>query len=379
MNTEKSTTAIIGTAPVTLPSTSLLVGKADSIYKKGYKQSSSTFRVDRTKSQRLSPSKLQLIEATVAALTNSMQTLCPITGLLSSTDFPAKPGFYMDAYHPIVHNCKAMLKDSSYTSLLSQEQKVGLILASLHFYGVLSLEAPAIVVNLALQGSLSNNQLDLFLSFLRESLAITNKTYPIISLDASSSETTLIGYMHKCDEIEHTNYETVSLDDLCSADKATTNKKFTVPKFMKSERRAIVMDKEAYDLYLDCMAYLPQSLIDKAKPFIKTLVTNPSHSMIEKLLSAINAKWTTIDSAQDGEAELAIYELTAYVKSSRESAAKLGIYPDLENILFSAQAYAPAPISSLEETAGADAGRVEEPMSPFAARLAAIKNKGLVR
>lgn len=330
-------------------------------------------REDKTKPQRLSQKKIKLQEITKATaqalFSGGMKTICPITGLITETNFPIKEGFYLEAYHPIVHNAKAMIKDTDYYKLLDKEQKAGLILAALHFYDKLSLESSALVVNLALQANLTDLQLETFIVFIQESLAVTSKSYPLLSLDSTAKDTTLLGYISKCFEVEHTNYDTVNLD---SADELT-KKLFTIPKFLASEKRGSAMDKEAYELYLEAKEHLPNSLIEKAKPFVKTLVTNPSASIITRLLSAINSKAVCF-AGEEAIMELAISELTTFVEKSREAAEKLGLYAVLD-------LDAPAIEETTTNTVPVEAAKTPtngEMLSPFAARLAAMKAKGVL-
>ena len=185
-------------------------------------------------------------------------------------------------------------------------------------------------------------------------------------------DSTLLGYMTKCYEVEHTNYETVSLDTVDDL----TKKLFTVPKFLASDKRGSAMDKEAHDLYLDVVEYLPNSLIEKAKPFVKTLITNASSTLITRLVSAIEAKATTLEEVEEPSMLVAISELKTFVEKNRETASKLGIYSALD-------LDAPAIVSETEaETETAPAVEVVEDkassLSPFAARLAALKAKGAI-
>lgn len=350
-------------------------------YKTGFNLAPTNTKEDRTKSQRLSKGKAQLVQNTSDKLLSGMQTICPITGLVFAVDFPAKPGFYLEAHHPIVHNCKAMVKDSTYTPLLDREQKAGLILASLDFYGLLSLESPALVVNMAIQASLNDNQLDQFISFIRDGVSCTNKGYPIFSANAQANEQTFLSYMAKCDEIEHTNLEAITLESLPELER----KLFEVPKFLASDKRGSAMDKEAYELYLNCKEWLPNSLITKAAPFVKTLITNPSHTMIAKLLAAVESKWTA-EWAKEEVVEADMQEFTSFVRASRETASKLNIYPDLtpslfeDNTTYSGAADQLDPLrtlaampSTVESTTATPTAKV---LSPFEARMAALKAKG---
>lgn len=326
-------------------------------------------REDKTKSQRLvSPKKIAVVKAAASSLTESLPVVCPITGLVTATNFPIKDGFFLEAYHPIVHNCKAMIKDTEYYKLLDREQKAGLILAALDFYKVLSLESSSLVVNLAMQANLTELQLDTFIVFIQDSLACTSKSYPLLSLDSMVKDSTLLGYMTKCYEVEHTNYETVSLDTVDDL----TKKLFTVPKFLASDKRGSAMDKEAHDLYLDVVEFLPNSLVDKAKPFVKTLITNTSSTLITRLISAIEAKATTMDDSEEPAMLLAISELKTFVEKNRETASKLGIYSALD-------LDAPAIVSETEiETAPVIEVEAAKPMGAFAARMAAMKAKGVI-
>lgn len=343
-------------------------------YKTGFKLEPKSYKEDRTKTQRLpNPAKIALIKNVADTLSSSLSTVCPITGLVSTTNFPAKPGYYLEAYHPIVHNCKAMLRETSYLKLLDREQKAGLILAALHFYNVLSLEAPSLVVNLAMQSALNDHQFDLFLDFIATGVSCTSKGYPVLSIDANLTEQTFLSYMAKCDEIEHTNLEPITLDSLPEVEQRL----FTVPKFLASDKRGAAMDREAHDLYLNIKEYLPASLISKAASFVKTLITNPSHTMIAKLVSAIEAKAVYADE-DTIRAQADIAEFALFIKESRETATKLKIYPDLTPSLFE------EPVSSDELELGRPAplvvastdAQVEKPLSPFEARMAAIKAKG---
>ena len=137
------------------------------------------------------------------------------------------------------------------------------------------------------------------------------------------------------------------------------------------------MDKEAHELFLDLISLdlLPSSLIASTKPFIKTLITNPSHSIIAKLLIAVEAKYDA-GLNSDETAEAAVQEFTTFVRISRETAEKLKIYPDLSSPLFESEVESesgrPAPLPT-EKTVESTEPKV---MSPFEARIAAIKAKG---
>jgi hypothetical protein len=344
-------------------------------YKSGFALAPKHYKEDRTKSQKLpSTQKTLLVKNTADKLTSSLSSVCPITGLVSTVNFPAKPGFYLEAHHPIVHNCKAMVKDSTYWPLLDREQKAGLILASLHFYSILSLESPALVVNLAIQSSLNDHQLDLFLDFIATGISCTNKGYPVLSLNTDVNEQTFLSYMAKCDEIEHTNLEAITLESLPELEQRL----FKVPKFLASDKRGSAMDKEAYDLYLNCKEWLPSGLVAKAAPFVKTLITNPSHAMINKLVAAVEGKWSA-PADKEHAAECDISEFAIFVKANREVASKLNIYPDLTPSLFGDKEKAaddelelgrPA-LSSLPATATTEI----KVLSPFETRMAAIKAK----
>ena len=353
-------------------------------YKTGFGLSPTTHKEDRTKSQKLpKPAQTSLIENLAESLTSSLQSVCPITGLTTSINFPAKPGFYIEAYHPIVHNCKAMVKDYTYTLLLDKEQKAGLILAALSFYSLLSLEAPALVVNLKMQLSLSDHQLEQFLDFIRNGVAGTNKGYPLLSLDASCNEQTFLSYISKCHDIEHTNLDPLTLEN---AD-PLTKKLFEVPKFLASDKRGSAMDKEAYETWLDIVSedILPDSLVVKAKPFAKTLVTNPSSSLITKLLAAVKGKavYSVATTLSETSAEALVDEFILLVETSRDTAAKLKLYPDLSAGLFETET---STSTSLEEQAAGEPSRTPsakeetavKEMSPFEARLAAMKAKGVI-
>lgn len=340
-------------------------------YKTGFGLAPKTYKEDRTKSQRLpKTAKIELVKNLSDTLSSSLSVVCPITGLVSKTDFPAKPGFYLESYHPIVHNCKAMVKETSYIKLLDREQKAGLILACLHFYSVLSLESPAIVVNLAMQSALNDHQLELFLDFIATGVSCTNKGYPVLSLDSSLTEQTLLSYMAKCDTIEHTNLEAITLESLPELER----KLFEVPKFLASDKRGSAMDKEAYELYLNCKEWLPNSLITKAAPFVKTLITNPSHTMIAKLLGAVEGKWTA-DIDKEATAECDITEFAVFVRASRETASKLNIYPDLTPSLFEEVVESETESGRPATLVAASVESTAKVLSPFEARLAAIKAK----
>ena len=364
---------------------------AAQLFKTGYTQKS-TYKVDSTKSQRLTaPEKCLLIKTVSEHLTNHMATICPISGLTMVVDFPALPGFYMEAYHPIVHNIRSIIKNPDYCTSLAVEQKAGLILAALNFYKLLSTTTPALTLNMAMVANIPTVLLDTIIKFIADSAAVTTKRYPVLVVDASVSANGIQQWMHACDEVEHFDYNPVTLESLPTHEQ----KLFKVPKLISTEKQVKMYDKECLNLWEEVVDtdILPKDFIKKAKPLVSQLVSNPSGNIIERMLTAMDTKLSAYledaaltDSAEDiANAESIVNEFMDTVRAKRASADRLGLYANLheDNLFTDSATVASSSVSNSLEVELAHCVEqttevvVEKPKSIFEQRLAALKAKEL--
>lgn len=376
----------------------------DSIYKVGI-PTPKLLGKDKSKVQRLpAPSLSTLTRVKAKHLTEgAAKTICPITGLSTVTDFPVNPGFYLEAYHPIVHNCRAILRDQAYLSSLNSEQLAGVFLASLHFYRLIQTPLPGLVLNLRLQSTLPHSLLMEVVTFIAKSAATTEKAYPALVLDCPDkvNANQLQSWMNACYEVEHFSYSpTLTVEETINEalEKGVSLKaaqKFTVPSITTSDSSLKKWDAAAFGLWSDLLdttgISLPAAFVLKAKPFLKKLVSNANGAIISKLLKAIEER---VKAEGEGAVE-AKAEFLSYVEEKRSEAAILDLYSsDLDLDLPSTPA-APtsivkeeAPSPSIKQSAGAgmpseeegpkvEAPKVEvvEKKPTFAERIAALKAK----
>jgi len=304
-----------------------------SLYANGF-TNKSTYRMDTTKSQKLSrPEKASLIKIVSESLVDEMRSICPITGLTTVVDFPALPGFYMEAYHPLVHNVRNIIKNPDYCKLLTVEQKAGLILGSLSFYKLLSTTTPALILNLAIVSNIPTALLDSIITFISESAAVTNKAYPILVMDAAINAAKLQEWMNACYDVEHFDYNPVTLESLPAHEQSL----FKVPKLISTDKQIKMYDKECQALWEELLEVdvFPKDFITKAKPFISTLVSNLSSSIISKLLVACENKLEAFmeieGTSEEGmKVESLVEEFVEVVTARRASAERLGLYANLD-------------------------------------------------
>lgn len=349
------------------------ISKPDSIYKVGMNNKAARKEM-RLAEQRLKKVEAKLlVEVTADKLTNSMNAICPITGIINKLDMPAFPGFYMDAHHPIVYNVRNILRQPSYYKQLTPEYKAGLILAALDHFKLLELKSAAVAINLAMVMTIDADLLSNIIKFIADSAACTAKAYPIISLSAENvSAEKFQHWLNICDEVEHFNY-TPTL----TVEQAIDARLFTVPKLIKTDKQLAIYDKSCYEDYLELIELdiLPADLIKKAKPFVKNLVSATAEVTIQRLLIAISDKYQVNDLADASfeEQHAMVAEFIEKVKAKRESAMRLGAYAteSLDDLEAPSE---PKPVNVSDALDSLDAVEVKPvESSGFAAKLLAMK------
>lgn len=316
--------------------------------------------------------KLEAAQTVATRLTTAMKeeltVICPLTGLLVVNELPPALGLYINSYHPLAlpENARQIIKNKDYWRALNKEQKAALILSVLNAYNHLSLEAPAIVVKGLIETNLNVNQLNGFLEFMQDYMTTTINGWPVISLGRDLNEHTFLDYMNRCAYIEY---------NLADEDKKVV---VDIPKFVSSDKRGIVLDKETYEEWLEAAQYLPKDFVAKANPFVRTLATNPS-KLVDSLLSVVESKALTL--AEEVAPEVVWFLEAAH--KNREVAKNLGLHSTFDDIeLFDenkteacAKSTAQVDAVSKEQAESKAYSEATKPLSPFAARLAALKSK----
>lgn len=320
--------------------------------------------------------KLEAAQTVATRLTSLMAkqltVICPLTGLLVSNDLPPAIGLYINSYHPIAlpENAKLILKDREYWRTLNKENKAALILSVLNAYNHLSLEAPSIVIKGLIETNLNVNQLNGFLEFCADYMATTVNGWPILSLGRDLNEHTFLDYMNRCAFIEYQ-----------LADEGE-KKLVEVPKFVTSDKRGTVLDKECYEEWLEAAPHLPKEFVAKAAPFIRTIATNPS-STVDSMLAVVKDKALMLSNEVAPEVD---WFLEAAHKN-REVAKNLGLHKVFEDLeLFDTPPTSTAPttctsnmveidLSAIDEVVEPVAVVVEKELTPFQRRMAALRSK----
>lgn len=356
--------------------------EAASMYKNGY-LTKETQRIEKGRSQKLKKAEKDILCQVVAdTLTATLCAICPITGLITRLDFPAMPGMYFEAHHPIVHNIRNMLAPSfaDYRKSLTAEQKAGFILASLDYLSLSTLKDSALVVNMALATTFTSALLDSIITFICTGCAFTKKSYPKIELAGSLTADKMQKWIDICDEIEHFNPERIY-----TVEEAVDLRLFTKPKLISTEKQLAMYDKHCLQLWEDIreLDVLPTDLIKKAAPFIKTLVTSKNSITVERLLAAVREKWSYNEFTEGTieEQEAIVEDFCNAVVEKRESAMRLGAYDDLVDILDELPPTTTEAKHAVVEQAPSEAEAqqpttVEKKMS-FAERAAMLKAKAM--
>lgn len=252
--------------------------------------------------------------------------ICPISGLIVPSDLPPTDNAFLVCAHPIVFNALAIIDSNEYVNKLSESQLAGLILAMLHTLGKgsISPKSSAFAVNVRMQALFKKEELLEFAAWVFDNLGRTNAYYPPIEL---SHET-----MHKGTFLEYTNWvANLSTDFLASGVEERTIKPTTPSTEVQIKR----LDSAAYDEWLDMASKLtlPKSFVDKAKPYIKKLVSTTNEDLINKICSKVEAL------AKDEAGTIGLVDSTEYleiaavgeiftleVMAMRKKADKLGYY-----------------------------------------------------
>lgn len=307
---------------------------AAAMYKNGF-PTKEIQRVEKGRSQKLKKAEKDMLCQVVAdQLTATLCAICPVTGLITRLDFPAMPGMYFEAHHPIVHNVRAMLSPAykEYLRSLIPEQKAGFILAALDWMNLAELKDSALVVNMALATTFTPALLDSIITFICNGCAHTKKSYPKVELAGSLTAEKMQKWIDICDEIEHFNPERIF-----TLEEAVDLKLFDKPKLISTDKQLAMYDKSCFQLWEDMLELdvLPADLIKKAKPFVKTLVSTKNGVTVERLVDAVLNKWAFNDLADASleEQKEIVESFCEAVLDKRESAARLGAYDDLVDIL----------------------------------------------
>lgn len=307
---------------------------AAAMYKNGF-PTKEIQRIEKGRSQKLKKAEKDMLCQVVAdTLTTNLCAICPITGLITRLDFPAMPGMYFEAHHPIIHNVRSMLSPAfnEYRKSLTAEQKAGFILAALDYMGLSELKDSAVVVNMALSTTFTPVLLDSIIKFLCTGAALTKKSYPKVELAGSLTAEKMQKWIDICDEIEHFNPERIY-----TLEEAVDLRLFDKPKLISTDKQLSMYDKSCFQLWEDMLEIdvLPADLIKKAKPFVKTLVSSKSGVTVERLVDAVLNKWAFNDLADASleEQKEIVESFCEAVLEKRESAARLGAYDDLVDML----------------------------------------------
>ncbi len=307
---------------------------AAAMYKNGF-PTKEVQRVEKGRSQKIKKAEKDMLCQVVAdTLTTNLCAICPVTGLITRLDFPAMPGMYFEAHHPIVHNVRALLSVTykDYLRSLTPEQKAGFILAALDFLALADLKDSALVVNMALATTFTPALLDSIISFICTGCAFTKKSYPKVELAGSLTAEKFQKWIDICDEVEHFNPERIF-----TLEEAVDLKLFEKPKLISTDKQLSMYDKSCFQLWEDILEIdvLPADLIKKAKPFVKTLVSTKNGVTVERLVDAVLNKWAFNDLADASleEQKDIVESFCEAVLDKRENAARLGAYDDLVDIL----------------------------------------------
>lgn len=312
------------------------------------------------------------VRQVVDSMTKELAVICPTTGLLVPNGLPPMLGSFLPAQHALAipENAKAIIKDPNYYSQLDKGQKCGLILAALNAYRHLSLSCPAIVVRLAMETRLNNAQINSFLEFITDNVLTTTRGYPALILDRDLSQYTFLDYINQCAQIE--------MHQLEPGESAVVVK---IPKFISGTNQGKSLDKECYEEWLEAAARLPKDFVAKAQPFVKTLATNPS-SIIDKMLTAVEGAALKLVESIDQVPEV-VWFIDSTVEA-RKKAKALGLHSSLDDIegltlgttsVVATTTSTSLALEALDVPSPELAPATSNSISPFAARMAALKDK----
>lgn len=258
--------------------------------------------------------------------------LCPVTGLPVENNLPATGSFYMVAMHPFAFNALAIMDHPAFYSALSEREIAGLILASLHSMGKLAIlpDSNAFSINMRLATLFSKAQLIEFYVWLNKNLRKGKRYYPALELSLSTlNADTFINYTLCLAQIQAYS---ASVDIAGSKEEETKISALPAPTNVQVRR----MDSNAYDEWLDLCSkdILPKTFKDKAKPYVKTLVSNLNEKLVNGLIEkAVSiAKEIAEDafnglSEEEGEVIVGAAELFGLeVRALRKKAEALGFY-----------------------------------------------------
>lgn len=255
-----------------------------------------------------------VVSKVIATMGSFLAIICPITGLLLTTDLPPRMGLYLNATHPIaiLENTLGILKDKDYREALSKELKAGLILAVAFNSKVLDLTVPSLLARMAIETRLNVNQLNSFLTFMADYMITTTKAYPALEIGKGLSETTFLDYMNACASVEF--YEAPIPVEIPST-----------RKFLSSTIQGKDLDKDCYEEWLLAAPFLTSDFKAKAAPFLRTIATNPS-STVDRMIGAVAAN--ALKLAENESAEVVWFIETA--TEARKKAKNLGMHTDFD-------------------------------------------------
>lgn len=276
---------------------------------------------------------LQRAEAEAAKQIEKMDKaatiLCPVTGLAVENNLPSTGSFYMVAMHPFAFNALSIMEHPAFYSALSEREIAGLILASLHSMGKLSIsrDSSAFSINLRLASIFSKAQLIEFYVWLNRNLRKGKRYYPALELSLTSlNADTFINYTNSLATIQAYS---ASMDIAGSKDNdEVTFAALPAPTNVQVRR----MDSSAHDEWLDLCSkdILPKAFRDKAKPYVKTLVSNLSdklvNGLIEKAVSIAKEAAESVGYEEGLEVVGAAELFGLEVRALRKKAAALGYY-----------------------------------------------------
>lgn len=312
----------------------------------------------------------EVVRSTVDSMTKEMAAICPITGLLVPNGLPPMMGTFLVAKHALAYpeNALAIIKNKEYWSTMDKSQKVGLILAVMNAKRHLSLGAESLVIRLAIEARLNNAQVQTFLEFIQDHVLTTKRGYPTFHLDKRLSQYTFLDYINQCAHIEAFVLE--------PNEPVVTVK---IPQFLSSDNQGKKLDKECYEEWLAAAEFLPKEFCDRAKPFIRTLATNPN-TTVDKMLTAVEGAALK----RNDEVPPEVFWFIETTVEARKKAKALGLHVSLDDIFSGLETPMEAHATSSNSSPSLDLSaldapvveEVEKKVSPFAARLAQLKNKG---
>lgn len=252
--------------------------------------------------------------------------LCPITGLQVVSDLPATDNNFLVCTHPIVFNALAICTKQEYINKLSDTQMAGLILALLNTVNKLSIDVAsnAFAINIRLRTVFTRAELQEFAEWIYDNLIRTNAYYPAMQLHhAEINKSTIENYTNWIASISNEFYV------------SNVEERIIKPTTPSTDTQIRRLDTAAYDEWLDMTSkvMLPKSFIEKAKPYIKKLVSTTNADLIAKICSKAEAlvkdeaEGFALVGSDEYNTIAAIGELfTLEVMDMRSKAEKLGYY-----------------------------------------------------